>query len=159
MVATERTSVAWASTGNSSDRIRGDSLPSSITHSSHEPWPLRFIGIATRTSTWYVLEGTLGALLGDERVSAGVGTWICKPRGQWHTFWNDGDQPCHIIEVISPAGFEHYFEELATALGNLERMAEVRQKYQLEVDISSVPALCERFGLTFPMRPSTGNQR
>ena len=107
----------------------------------------------------YVLEGTLGALLGDERVSAGVGTWICKPRGQWHTFWNDSDEPCHIIEVISPAGFEHYFEELATALGNLERMAEVRQKYQLEVDISSVPALCERFGLTFPMRPSTGNQR
>ena len=41
----------------------------------------------------YVLEGTLGALLGDEVVTAGPGTWVFKPRDQWHTFWNDGDTP------------------------------------------------------------------
>lgn len=99
----------------------------------------------------YVLDGTMGALLGDEHVSATVGTWVFKPRGQWHTFWNASDQPCHIIELISPAGFERYFEELATALGNAGRMAQVREKYELEVDIASVPSLCERYGLTFPM--------
>ena len=101
----------------------------------------------------YVLEGRLGALLGDEVVTAGPGTWVFKPRGQWHTFWNAGDTPCQIIEVISPAGFENYFRELATALtagAEPEQFARIAAKYSLDLDFESVPALCERFGLTFP---------
>jgi mannose-6-phosphate isomerase-like protein (cupin superfamily) len=98
----------------------------------------------------YVLKGTLGALLGDDVVTAGVGTWVFKPRGQWHTFWNAGDEPCEIIEVISPAGFENYFREVAAAWGNLQKFAEINAKYSLEMDFESVPGLCERFGLTFP---------
>ena len=38
----------------------------------------------------YVLTGTFGALLGDAVVTAEPGTWVFKPRGQWHTFWNAG---------------------------------------------------------------------
>ncbi len=38
----------------------------------------------------YVLEGRVGALLGDEVVVGGPGDLIFKPRGQWHTFWNAG---------------------------------------------------------------------
>ncbi len=98
----------------------------------------------------YVLEGTLGALLGDDVVEAGPGTWVFKPRKQWHTFWNAGETPCHIIEVISPAGFENYFREVAQAWGDMERFAEINAKYSLEMDFESVPGLCERFGLTFP---------
>ncbi len=98
----------------------------------------------------YVLEGKLGALLGDEIVEAGPGTWVFKPRGQWHTFWNAGDTPCHIIEVLSPAGFENYFREVAEAWGDIERFAEINEKYSLDMDFESVPTLCERFGLTFP---------
>ena len=62
----------------------------------------------------YVISGTLGALLGDEVVTAGPGTWVFKPRDQWHTFWNAGDTPCEIVEIISPAGFENCFRELAS---------------------------------------------
>jgi len=62
----------------------------------------------------YVLTGTFGALLGDAVVTAQPGTWVLKPRGQWHTFWNAGDTSCEIIEVISPAGFENYWRELRT---------------------------------------------
>lgn len=98
----------------------------------------------------YVLEGTLGALLGDEVVTAGPGTWVHKPRGQWHTFWNAGDTPCHIIEVISPGGFEDYFREVAAAWGDVERFAAISAKYRLDLDLESVPGLCARFGLTFP---------
>ena len=104
----------------------------------------------------YVLSGTLGAILGDEVVSAGPGTWVFKPRGQWHTFWNGGDAPCEIIEVISPAGFENYFRELAViyAAGNgpdPSRIGELASRFGLEVDPASVPGLCERFGLTHPL--------
>ena len=60
----------------------------------------------------YVLEGRMGALLGDEVVEAGPGDLVFKPRNQWHTFWNAGDEPCRILEIISPAGFEHFFGEL-----------------------------------------------
>ena len=98
----------------------------------------------------YVLEGTLGALLGDDVVEAGPGTWVYKPRGQWHTFWNAGDTPCHIIEVISPAGFENYFREVANSWGDVEQFATINEKYALDMDFESVPGLCSRFGLTFP---------
>ena len=98
----------------------------------------------------FVLKGTLGALLGEEVVMAEAGLWVFKPRGQWHTFWNAGDTPCEIIEVISPAGFENYFREVAAAWGDIERFGQINQKYNLEMDFNSVPGLCERFGVTFP---------
>jgi mannose-6-phosphate isomerase-like protein (cupin superfamily) len=98
----------------------------------------------------YVLKGTLGALLGDEVVTAGPGNWVFKPRDQWHTFWNAGDTEVEIIEVISPGGFEDYFREVAEAWGDVEKFARISEKYSLDMDLESVPGLCERFGLTFP---------
>ena len=41
----------------------------------------------------FILEGKVGALLGDEVVVGGPGDLIFKPRDQWHTFWNAGDEP------------------------------------------------------------------
>lgn len=98
----------------------------------------------------YVLEGTLSALVGDEVVTAEPGTWIVKPRGQWHALWNAEDTPCRVIEIVSPAGFEDYFREVAAAEGDLERLMQINEKYEIEMDLEGVPALCERFGLTFP---------
>ena len=98
----------------------------------------------------YVLRGTLGALLGDQVVTAGPGTWVFKPRRQWHTFWNAGDEPCELIEVISPGGFEDYFRDVAAAWGDRARFAEINHRYQLEMDFESVPRLCQRFGVVFP---------
>ncbi len=60
----------------------------------------------------YVLEGRMGALLGDDVLEAGPGDLVFKPRGEWHTFWNAGDEPCRILEIIAPAGFERFFAEL-----------------------------------------------
>ena len=46
----------------------------------------------------FVIEGSVGAPLGETVV-------IGKPaRNQWHTFWNAGDGPARILEIISPAG-------------------------------------------------------
>jgi mannose-6-phosphate isomerase-like protein (cupin superfamily) len=104
----------------------------------------------------YVLEGTLGALLGDDVVTAGPGTWVFKPRNQWHTFWNAGDTPCEIIEIISPAGFENFFRELAEVYAadgepDMSRFADLCASYGLEMDPTSVPGLCERFNLEHPL--------
>jgi mannose-6-phosphate isomerase-like protein (cupin superfamily) len=104
----------------------------------------------------YVLTGTLGALLGDDVVTAEPGTWVFKPRNQWHTFWNAGDTPCEIIEIISPAGFENFFHELAEVYAgdggpDLGRFADLCSRYGLEMNPDSVPGLCERFGLEHPL--------
>ena len=56
----------------------------------------------------YVLEGRMGAQLGDDVVYAEPGDLVFKPRNQWHTFWNAGDTTCRILEIISPSGFEHF---------------------------------------------------
>src|SRR5687768_1157639 len=55
-----------------------------------------------------VLRGRIGALLGEDHVEAGVGSYVFKPRDQWHTFWNAGEDELHFIELISPGGFEGY---------------------------------------------------
>lgn len=99
----------------------------------------------------YVLEGRMGALLGEEVLEAGPGDLVFKPREQWHTFWNAGEGPCRILEIIAPAGFEHFFRELDALGGALqaapEDLAALSGRYALEMQPDSVPGLLERFGL------------
>ena len=60
------------------------------------------------TDEWsYVLEGRIGARIGDQDLSAEPGSWILKPRGVMHTFWNAGPEPARIIELLTPGRFEH----------------------------------------------------
>ena len=105
----------------------------------------------------YVLSGRMGALLGDEVLEAGPGDLVFKPRNQWHTFWNAGDEPCRILEIISPAGFERFFAELADLGGVAQTdpqvMGELCARYELEMDPDSVPGLVERFDVRFPGEP------
>jgi mannose-6-phosphate isomerase-like protein (cupin superfamily) len=104
----------------------------------------------------YVLEGRMGALLGDEVLEAGPGDLVHKPRNQWHTFWNAGDEPCRILEIIAPAGFEKFFEELDAMGGALqaepEELGKLNARYDLEMDPESVPGLLERFNLVIGER-------
>ena len=92
----------------------------------------------------YVLEGRMGALLGDEVVDGGPGDLVFKPRNQWHTFWNAGDEPARILEIIAPAGFERFFAELVD-LGGVAAgrpagaWATLCARYGLEMDPDSVP--------------------
>ena len=97
----------------------------------------------------YVLEGRLGAQLGDDVVEAGPGELVQKPRGQEHAFWNAGDEPLRFLELISPGGFEGYFREIAPLLktGDRDKVPEVAARYGLEIDFSTIPALAERHGL------------
>jgi len=102
----------------------------------------------------YVLEGRMGALLGDEVLEAGPGDLVFKPRGEWHTFWNAGEEPCRILEIISPAGFERFFAELVDMGGVAQVdpgvLGELCGRYGLEMNPASVPELVERFGVRFP---------
>ena len=107
----------------------------------------------------YVLQGRMGALLGDDVLEAGPGELVFKPRGEWHTFWNAGDEPCRILEIIAPAGFERFFAELVdlggVAQADPETLGELCERYALEMNPASIPELVQRFAVRFPAEPLT----
>ena len=84
----------------------------------------------------YVLEGRIGVMMGDEVYTAAEGSYVLKPRGVVHTFWNPGPEPARIVEFFSPAGFERYFVELAEILSaggppDIPRLEELAGRYSL----------------------------
>jgi len=111
--------------------------------------PAKSVG---RTEGKSVFLGTVGV-----RHIDGPGDFIFKPRGQWHTFWNAGDEPARILEIISPAGFEQIFDELSDFGGvdtiSTETLDELCARYELEMDVRTVPELRKRFDVKFPGQP------
>lgn len=99
----------------------------------------------------FVLEGRLGALLGDRELEAGPGELVFKPRDEWHTFWNAGDDPLRMLELISPAGFEQLFRDLDAEGGELspEVVMPLAERFGLAVDFEGTMPLIERHGLSF----------
>ena len=94
----------------------------------------------------YVLEGTIGARVGDHEITAGPGSYVMKPRGLMHTFWNAGPGPARLLEVIAPAGFETYFIELAE-VGDPGRRQELAAKYGVTYSSDWVAELSSRYNL------------
>lgn len=101
----------------------------------------------------FILEGRVGAQLGEDVVYGEPGDLIAKLHGQWHTFWNDRDDEARLLEIISPAGFEHYFEEMvALAAGGRPDpvlAVPIRERYGLEVDPSSIAKLIAEHKISF----------
>lgn len=97
----------------------------------------------------YVLSGRIGAVLGDTEVVAEPGDLLLKPRGQWHTFWNDSDEPAAVLELISPAGLETFFRWLGELdeFPDPETLAVKAAPYRCDVDEEATAALVERLGL------------
>jgi mannose-6-phosphate isomerase-like protein (cupin superfamily) len=84
-----------------------------------------------------VTEGDIGFRSGDSEVVLGAGGYITKPRGEVHAMWNAGPVPARMIEIISPAGFEHFFREVSEMIaGGTPDPAEIAD-------------LSRRYGLTF----------
>lgn len=100
-----------------------------------------------------VLEGEIGFRSNDREVVLGAGGYIIKPRGEVHAMWNAGSTPARMIEVISPAGFERFFEELSdmTAAGRPDPadVAALAQRYQLPFKQPGwLPDVIARYHLT-----------
>ncbi|MGH2522514.1 MAG: cupin domain-containing protein [Anaerolineales bacterium] len=100
----------------------------------------------------YVLEGEITAKIGDDVIRAPAGTLVSKPRNIPHTFWNQGSTPARLLEIISPAGFENYFEELAAVLEasnppDFGHVIAVAQKYNLEMDFSTLMDISQKYNV------------
>ena len=60
----------------------------------------------------FVMSGQVAAISDGHELLAGPGELLAKPRGQWHSFWNAGDEPARIFEIISPAVTRQAFSRL-----------------------------------------------
>ena len=85
-----------------------------------------------------MLEGEIGVMIGEVITRASAGSYVLKPRGVPHAFWNPGPEPARTIEIFSPAGFERHFEGLAEILSAGG-----------PPEISRLEKLASRYGLTF----------
>src|SRR3954451_19296905 len=127
------------------------------------PIPPRALAAPLHTHTHedeysYVLEGEVGVQIGDEVAVARTGDLVFKPRGVQHAFWNAGDAPARVLEIISPAPFVRYFEEIEPlTMGpdgpDFPAIAALQARYGLSMDPAQIEPLIEREGLA-PLGPA-----
>jgi quercetin dioxygenase-like cupin family protein len=103
-----------------------------------------------------VISGEIGFRSNGREVSLAAGGYIVKPRGELHSMWNAGAEPARMIEIITPAGFEKYFMELAEATAAAGRrpdpsvIAPIAERFGLTFDFTEVPDIVARHGLRSP---------
>jgi quercetin dioxygenase-like cupin family protein len=108
-------------------------------HQDHDEWS-------------YILEGRIGARIGNDEFIAEAGSYILKPRQIPHVFWNPDDSPARILEIITPSGLEEMFAQFGAlgAKGELtpQTMGETAARFGSTMFMDWVPELVSRYGLT-----------
>jgi quercetin dioxygenase-like cupin family protein len=87
--------------------------------------------------SFYVLEGTLTIIAGQETVELGPGGFACALPGVRHTFSNRSDETVRFLNINAPGGFERYMRDLAEAANEgpitSERMGQIASRYDVRV--------------------------
>ena len=65
------------------------------------------------TEAFFVLDGTVTAVHGDERTPVPAGGYWAVPTGVVHTYANDSDEPATFMVLLTPSDMETYFFKLA----------------------------------------------
>lgn len=108
----------------------------------------------TREDEWSIVTaGSIGFRSGDTEAVLEQGGYITKPRGEMHTMWNAGAIPARMIEIITPAGFEHFFRELADLVAagppDPSEIGQIAERYGLVLGNPDwYPDLVRRYNLT-----------
>src|SRR5271154_4592472 len=94
---------------------------------------------------FYILEGEITILIGDERLVASAGMFANMPVGTPHSFKNETDRPARMLISVAPAGLEQMFFEVGVPVAQgaqfappptkeeIERLLSVAPKYGLEM--------------------------
>jgi quercetin dioxygenase-like cupin family protein len=103
----------------------------------------------------YVLEGDLMCYVGGEVVLASKGSYVVKPRGVPHAFYNAGTGTVRVTEILTPGeSFEGYFDEYETVASQSTSDAEHRKlrselgkRYGITWHDDMVPEVEASFGI------------
>ena len=98
----------------------------------------------------FVFRGRIGGRVGDQDVVVDEGAFLFKPRGIVHALWNPTDVDAIVIEFISPAGFEGFFEEMAAlrAGADLNMVREIASRYGQTPHPELIAELSELYGVS-----------
>jgi len=107
--------VAGAETGNAFSQIevddpRGGGTPVHVHHDEDE--------------TFYILEGEVTFLVGDERIDVAAGDFLFAPRDIPHAYVVRSERS-RILSTISPAGIEQLFVSLGSPVVGAEPPTDV----------------------------------
>jgi mannose-6-phosphate isomerase-like protein (cupin superfamily) len=61
---------------------------------------------AAEDDAFYILEGEMTFILGNETVAAAPGAFVLVPPGVEHGFRNDATLPVRMLNIHAPAGFD-----------------------------------------------------
>lgn len=105
---------------------------------------------ASHDQVMFVIEGLVGARIGDDEFTAGPGAYLNKPRGVPHTMWNVGPDPARVMEITTPGGLEAFVEGIAGILsgeGSPDRrtLSEHAAKYDTTFVMDWVPELERKY--------------
>jgi hypothetical protein len=91
-----------------------------------------------------VLEGALTRDVGGEVVVAPAGSYVLKPRGVPHAFYDAGSETVGVLGIVTPGGLEGHFDEY-------ERIASKLASGEIDEEEhrSSRAELGERYGITW----------
>jgi quercetin dioxygenase-like cupin family protein len=102
----------------------------------------------------FVLEGELTCDVGGEIVVAPAGSYVLKPRDVPHALYNAGPGHMRVLEILTPGGFEGYFDEyeeiVESEMSEDERRrarAELGERYGVIWHDERIPETRARFGL------------
>jgi quercetin dioxygenase-like cupin family protein len=96
---------------------------------------------------FYVLEGEITLLIGDERLVAHAGMFANMPVGTPHSFKNETDRPARMLISVAPAGLEQMFFEVGVPVAQgattaapptkeeIEKMLAVAPRYGIEIKL------------------------
>ena len=95
--------------------------------------------------TFYVVDGEIEFLLGEETIVAGPGDFVNVPRGVVHRFRNGGMETARLVLTFTPAGIEEFFK--ATLASAASRAQDVPDN--IEEGAARYAAAAARYGMEF----------
>jgi quercetin dioxygenase-like cupin family protein len=63
-------------------------------------------------NAFYVIDGTMAILVGDEWTEASKGSFVLLPGGITHTFENRSDAPAGVLAFVHPGTFEQEMPDI-----------------------------------------------
>ena len=103
----------------------------------------------------YVLQGELTCYVGGELVLAPQRSYIVKPCGMPHAFYNAGAETVRVMEILTPGdGFEGYFDAYEEIVSQNIRgeehrraRAELGERFRITWHVGIIPEVKARFGI------------
>ena len=75
---------------------------------------------ANEDEAFYVIDGTVTFMVGEQETEATPGTFILVPRGTVHSFRNPGPETARLIFQCTPAGLDRFFQEVGVPIADPE---------------------------------------